>query len=150
MSGIEVAGLILGALPLVLESVDAYRDGCRRVGTAFKKRKHVDKLARALGTQQLILNELIKSVIRESGCEDVSAFEDDAFIYLDNPDVQQQVGQFLGPRNTRVLIDELKASSETVRKVAKCISSLVPGFQVRLAAISTTKNNVNTAPGARR
>jgi predicted GTPase len=96
------------------------------------------------------LNELIKSVIRESGCEDVSAFEDDAFIYLDNPDVQQQVGQFLGPRNTRVLIDELEASSETVRKVAKCISSLVPGFQVRLAAISTIETNVNTAPGTRR
>jgi hypothetical protein len=31
MSGIEIAGIALGVLPIVLHSVDAYKDGIRRV-----------------------------------------------------------------------------------------------------------------------
>ncbi|KAI7778761.1 hypothetical protein LA080_001828 [Diaporthe eres] len=129
MSGIEVAGLVLGALPLVLKSVDAYRGGFRRFGTTFNKRKHVEKLARALLLQQRTLEELIKSVVLASGCEDVLALDDDPVGYLKNPDVQEQVEEYLGPKSTSFLVDELEVNSEAVGKVARRISGLVPGGQ---------------------
>ncbi|KAK7711995.1 hypothetical protein SLS64_005266 [Diaporthe eres] len=119
MSGIEVAGLVLGALPLVLKSVDAYRDGFRRFGTTFNKRKHVEKLARALLLQQRTLEELIKSVVLASGCEDVLALDDDPVGYLKSPDVQEQVEEYLGPKSTSFLVDELEINSEAVGKGPK-------------------------------
>lgn len=130
MAGIEVAGLVLGALPLLLKSVDVYRDGFRRFGSAFKKRKHVEKLGRALLLQHQTLEELIKSVALGSGCEDVWALESDPVGYLNNPEVQAQVEEFLGPKHTIFLISELQANHEATKKVAKCISGLVPSYQV--------------------
>ncbi|POS71670.1 hypothetical protein DHEL01_v209938 [Diaporthe helianthi] len=97
MSGIEIAGLVLGALPLVLK--------------------------------QHTLEELTKSVVLASGCEDALGLDDDPISYLNNADVQEQVEEFLGSKNTSVLTEELEANSESVGKVARCISGLVPGLQ---------------------
>lgn len=138
MSGIEVAGLVLGALPLVLKSVDAYRDGFRRFGTTFNKRKHVEKLARALLLQQRTLEEVIKSVVLASGCEDVLALDDDPLGYLKKPDVQEQMEEYLGPKSTSFLVDELMVNIEAVGKVVRRISGLVPGGQVNTTANFTT------------
>lgn len=148
MSGIEVAGLVLGALPILLKSVDTYRDTFRRFGTTFNKRKHVEKLARALLLQERTLEELVKSVVLASGCEDVLTLDDDPMSYLSNPDVQEQVEEYLGPKSTKILIDELEANSEAVRKVARCISGLVPGSRVNNTANYTTGTNFDTALGA--
>lgn len=150
MSGIEVAGLVLGALPVLLKSVDAYRDSFRRFGTTFNKRKHVEKLARAILLQQRTLEELIKSVVLASGCEDVLTLDDDPIRYLNNPDVQEQVEEYLGPKSTKFLVAELEANSEAVRKLARCISGLVPGSRVNNIANYNTGSNSNTAPGPQR
>lgn len=131
MAGIEVAGLVLGALLILLKSVDVYRDGFRRFGSAFKKRKHVEKLSRALLLQQQTLEELIKSVALGSGCEDAWALESDPVSYLNNPEVQAQVEEFLGPKNTIFLINELKANYAATKKVAIYISRLVLSNQVQ-------------------
>lgn len=145
MSGIEVAGLVLGAIPLVVKSVDAYRDGFRRFGTTFNKRKHVEKLARALLLQQRILEEVIKSIVLASGCEDVLALYDDPVGYLKNLDVQEQMVEYLGPNSTSFLVDELMVNIEAVGKVVRCISGLVPGGQVNTTT-NFTRSIVLTAP----
>ncbi|KAG8161123.1 hypothetical protein KVR01_009387 [Diaporthe batatas] len=129
MSGLEIAGLVLGALPFVLKSVDAYRDGFRRIGTTFNKRQHVAKLARALRLQQHTLEELIKSILLDSGFEDALALDDDPVGFLNDSEVQEQVEDYLGLKNTSFLIDELTANIEAVGKVARCISGLVPGLE---------------------
>lgn len=139
MSGIEVAGLVLGVLPLVLKSVDAYKNGLDtrgRFGTVFKKRKHVEKLARALLHQQSLLEQLIKSIALESGCEGFLALQildENPILYLENTDVQEQVEQYLGPTNSTLLMKELQLVSETVRKIARAISGLVPSTKVTTA-----------------
>lgn len=130
MSGIEIAGLVLGALPLILKSVDAYRDGFRRIGTTFNRRQHVAKLARALRLQQHTLEELIKSILLDSGFEDALGLDDDPIGFLNNSDVQEQMEDYLGLKNTSFLIEELMANTKAVGKVARCISGLVPGLQV--------------------
>lgn len=150
MSGIEVAGLVLGALPLVLKSVDAYREGFRRFGTTFNKRKHVEKLARALLLQQRTLEELIKAVVLASGCEDVLALDDDPVGYLKNPDVQEQVEEYLGPKSTSFLVDELELNSEAVGKVARRISGLVPGRQVNITVNCFRETSSDITAGAER
>lgn len=98
MSGLEVVGIALGSIPIVLHFVDVYKSSIRRVGTTIWKRKHVEKLARALLLQQQILEETVKSVVLTCGCENVGALEEDPFGYFSNGDVRERVEDYLGPK----------------------------------------------------
>ncbi|KAH6867305.1 hypothetical protein B0T10DRAFT_572978 [Thelonectria olida] len=122
----EVAGIALGVLPILLRSVDAYRDSIRRVGTMIRRRKHVETLARALLLQQQILEETVKAVILASGCEDVQALDEDPFAYFNNDDVQEQLEDYLGPKNSMAFVGLLTTNNDIAKKVAKNISGLVP------------------------
>lgn len=131
MSGFEIVGIALGVLPIVLHSVDAYKDSIRRVGTTIRKRKHVEKLARALLLQQQILEETVKSVILACGCENVGALEEAPFGYFNDEEVRERVEDYLGPKNSMAFVGLLTANNDIVKKVAKNISGLVPAHQVR-------------------
>lgn len=130
MSGLEAAGILLGVLPIVLRSVDVYKDSIRRVGTTIRKRKHVEKLARALLLQQQILEETVKSVVLASGCENVEALDEDPFGYFNNEDVRETVEDYLGPKNTIAFTGLLTENNQIVQKVAENISGLIPAHQV--------------------
>ena len=131
MSGFEILGIALGVLPIVLQSVDVYKDSIRRVGTTIRKRKHVEKLARALLLQQQILEETAKSVVLACGCENVGALEETPFGYFSDEDVRERVEDYLGPKNSIAFVGLLTANNEVVKKVAKNISGLVSARQVR-------------------
>ena len=131
MSGFEVVGIALGILPIVLRSVDVYKDNIRRVGTTIRKRKHVERLARALFLQQQILEETVKSVVLVCGCENVGALEEDPFAYFSNEDVRERIEDYLGPKNSIAFVGLLTANNDIVKKVAENISGLVPAQQVR-------------------
>ena len=131
MSGFEIVGIALGVLPIVLQSVDVYKDSIRRVSTTIRKRKHVEKLARALLLQQQILEETVKSVVLACGCENIGALEEDPFGYFRSEDVRERVEDYLGPKNSIAFIGLLTANNDIVKKVAKNISGLVPVHQVK-------------------
>jgi hypothetical protein len=57
----------------------------------MKKRKYVEKLARALLMQQQILEETLKSIILASGCQDVISITEDSLEYFSSEDIQEQV-----------------------------------------------------------
>ena len=130
MSGIEAVGIALGVLPIVLQSVDEYKDRIRRIGTAIRKRNHVEKLARALLLQQQILEEVIKAVSLACGCENVDALEADPLEYFGDESVRERIEDYLGPKNSIALVELLKANNDIVKKVAKNLSGLVPAHQV--------------------
>lgn len=130
MSGLEVVGIALGSIPIVLHFVDVYKSSIRRVGTTIWKRKHVEKLARALLLQQQILEETVKSVVLACGCENVGALEEDPFGYFSNGDVRERVEDYLGPKNSIAFAGLLTANNNIVKKVAKNISGLIPAHQV--------------------
>ena len=131
MSGFEIVGVALGILPIVLKSVDVYKDSIRRVGTTIRKRKYVEKLARALLLHQQILEEIVKSVVLACGCVNVGDLEEDPFGYFSNEEVQERVEDYLGPKNSIAFVGLLTTNNDVVKKVAKNISGLVPAHQVR-------------------
>lgn len=150
MSGFEVVGITLGVLPIVLQSVDVYKDSIRRVGTTIRKRKHVEKLARALLLQQQILEETVKSVVLACGCENVGALEEDPFGYFSNEDIRERVEDYLGPKNSIAFVSLLTANNAIVKKVAENISGLVPTYQVRLPFPNPMATMLSTAAGTDR
>ena len=131
MSGFEVVGVTLAILPIVLYSVDAYKDSIRRVGTTLRKRKYVEKLARALLLQQQILEETVKIVVLATGCDNIAALEDNPFEYFGSEDVRERVEDYLGQKNCIAFICLLTANNDILKKVAKNLSGLVPSHQVR-------------------
>ena len=156
MSGFEVVGVALGVLPIVLRSVDVYKESIRRVGTTIRKRKHVEKLARALLLQQQILEETVKAVILSCGCENVGALEEDPFEYFSNSDIRERVEDYLGPKNSIAFIGLLTTNNNIIRKVAENLSGLVPGHQVNLSLSTPTairhrsRSVLSTATGTNR
>ena len=130
MSGIEVAGLLLGALPVLFEAVDFYRTGIQRSKIFFGKRTVVNKLALALLLQQQTLTETIKSILTRSGCEEVWRLEADPIACLQDVNVKQQVLEYLGADNHATFIWALEQSNEVAQRVARNLAGLVPAVKV--------------------
>jgi len=94
MSGVEIAGAVLGALPVLIEAVvDLYKN---RVRFALQKRQYVAKLARSLFFQKQILEKIVRSLIIASGCEDISLLDEVQLEYSTDPAIQEQEQDFLG------------------------------------------------------
>ncbi|KAL4911447.1 hypothetical protein BDW74DRAFT_142924 [Aspergillus multicolor] len=127
MSGIEVAGLLLGALPILFAAVDSSKNTIDRGKLLFRTRSYVKKLADALLLQQQILAETTRSLLLASECSDVHLLEVDPAGYLSQKSIQEDLSDYLGPANARALNTTLNTSKEAVQKIASFLSGLVPG-----------------------
>jgi hypothetical protein len=132
MSGIEVAGLVLGALPILFQALGCYRDSLGMVKLFFRERKYIDKLAHALLLQKQMLEETVRSIIIESGCRGVPDLFDNPYDYFSNPETQKTITNYLGLENTRALNGALFQIKEIIKKLAGSISGLVPAINVSI------------------
>lgn len=74
MSGLEVAGLVLGAIPIVIWSLEHYkttRDYWRR---SRSKRLLIDRMIKALHEQRTLMEVDLQVLSRAAGVEDVGRF----------------------------------------------------------------------------
>jgi hypothetical protein len=131
MSGIEVAGIILGVIPLLVEGLGTYKKGIKSIRTGFQKKKEVEKLCRALRHQQRLLEELLKSVLLHSGCLVPSEFSGKTQLILLDPELQAAVREYLG-ENYDVLIDALQECEEVIEQLVHKITKLVPSIKASL------------------
>lgn len=125
MSGIEVAGLVLGALPILLKAVEQYRGTIQAGVRFFRKRKYVERLASALLFQQGTLIEVLRNLLINSGCSDVARLDVAPFEYLKNSRIQEHLHDYLGAEIDAALTSTLQQSLITVRRIASNISGLV-------------------------
>jgi len=131
MSGVEVVGLLLGAIPLLFPVLDHYKSGLSRIGAGFRKRKHIEKLVRALRLQQQTLVEILKSVLLSSGCGDLPDDQAEFRALLARGDVQEDIMDYLGKENHTAFLDALEECSTSLQQVTKKIAGVVPGLKVR-------------------
>ena len=123
MSGFEVAGVVLGALPLIVAAVDLSKENYKYF---FRKRKYVEKLALALRFQQQHMVEITRSILISSGCEDVYRLDSDPVAYLSDDAVQAQVLDYLGEDNFAVFAESIQDCHQTVKEVAANMAGLLP------------------------
>ncbi|CAN9280599.1 unnamed protein product [Alternaria alternata] len=126
MSGIEVAGLVLGALPILVKAVEQYRGTIQAGMRFFKKRIYVEKLALALNFQKGVLTEALRKLLIHSGCSDVARLDVAPFEYLGDSQIQKHLHDYLGAEIDAALTTTLQQSLVTVRRIAINISGLVP------------------------
>ncbi|KAI1362082.1 hypothetical protein F5Y08DRAFT_341997 [Xylaria arbuscula] len=75
MSGFEIAGVVLGAIPLVISALEHYKAGKGVAATFFKWRDQLDTLICRLKLQQCLLYFNLIELLRDAGVED--AIEED-------------------------------------------------------------------------
>ncbi|KAM7218470.1 hypothetical protein V8F06_006074 [Rhypophila decipiens] len=127
MSGFEIAGVVLGALPVLFACVDLPKQGARRSLLIFRKPAYIDKLARALLLQKQIIAENIKSLACAAGCENVWLVDEDPVAYLNDEVVQDHILDYLGFENYTALSAVLDQSHGVLKGITEKIQGLVPG-----------------------
>ncbi|GAB1316325.1 hypothetical protein MFIFM68171_06535 [Madurella fahalii] len=126
MSGFEVAGVVLGALLILISAVEWSKKGIARGIIFFRKRRYVEKLALALLSQRQHLSEIIKSILIRSGCKEVSRLEDDPIGYLKDDAIRDQVLDYLGEENFAAFSGLILHCRQIIKGVAMKTAGLVP------------------------
>ena len=127
MSGLEVAGLVLGAVPLLLHATDKLKDSFR---AAIRSRTYINKLTLALLLQQSILIEVVRSLLINGGYEDLWRLDDDPVGCLKDPEARECISGLLGPAKNVAFTEVLNQTQLAVKEVAKHISGLLPASTV--------------------
>ncbi|KAK6510123.1 hypothetical protein TWF481_004837 [Arthrobotrys musiformis] len=125
----EVAGLVLGALPIIYGAVQVYKDGKKGGNRFFRKRNEVKKLANSLLFHKGMLTEDIRKLLINSGCEDVLDLDENPFDYLMDPDIQGQLRSYLGVETEDAFVARLNEACKSIKKITISIAGLVPGVK---------------------
>jgi len=129
MSGVEVAGLVLGAVPILIEAIDVYKSGIIKVRSSVKKREVIGKLGRALRSQKIIIEAITRNVLAQSGCDNVAGANDAQLRnMLQDKQTQEMVDEFLGTDNAQVFSDALVDCMADVSHATIGLASLVPAL----------------------
>ncbi|KAF2875880.1 hypothetical protein BDV95DRAFT_603280 [Massariosphaeria phaeospora] len=132
MSGIETAGLVLGAVPLILASLEFYAKGIAVTRRCLKYEQQFNSLINELRTENVIctntLNLLLKGIVKQ---QDMAEFlvdprgkrwKDAEF----DKRLQQRLGNSYGPY--MATIGQLNHSAEIFRQKLKLDESWKPQF----------------------
>ncbi|KAF7555321.1 hypothetical protein G7046_g6578 [Stylonectria norvegica] len=124
MSGLEIVGVVVGALPLLIFAVEILKDGTKAV---MKSRLHLEKLSLALLFQQSMLTETIRCLLDAS--DSTGRFLDDTPAEaLKDPKAWELLEDYLGPTNIDSFTGVLIQAECDIDKVTRSIGSLLPGY----------------------
>lgn len=131
MSGIEIAGLVLGALPLVVSALDKYKTA----GNAFKRfawkwRYEIGCLSRCVKTQHVLYRNSLRILLAAAG-EDLLAGSDPADL-LAQPAVQARLAKYLEEADTiEVFVDVVERYKSSLDVLIQRLGHVKKGSQVR-------------------
>lgn len=81
MSGLEILGLILGAMPILISALEGYQKLGKKRDAFRRKSMHIDRMIRALDWQQKLIRSDVRLVLRNAGLDvndDVGDEEEEA------------------------------------------------------------------------
>ncbi|KAL4788602.1 hypothetical protein BJX76DRAFT_353048 [Aspergillus varians] len=124
MSGLEVAGVVLGAIPIVIAAIDIYRE--RQVRIAFRnKEPHILRFIQALKAQHYLLQHDIERILDGAGVEqNISSSQISSSVFSDST-VRAAVKGSLG-KHANVYFDAVQACHMVLADVVGSIEGLGP------------------------
>lgn len=103
LTGVEIAGLVLAALPLLISAVEHYNDGLHPIKVFFQKQDELDRFLRALDEQKTFLRlsliELFgadETILTDEQIEALQDDSDDLKTLWEDKMLQAEVKQKLG------------------------------------------------------
>ncbi|KAK9852668.1 hypothetical protein MYU51_007793 [Penicillium brevicompactum] len=127
MSGIEIVGVVLGALPLITSLIDQYRVS-KRIYKVFRyKEPYIDQLIQSLRTQNFFLETDILVILKETFGQDfvqsIPDFTQASSTLFEDPEVSSRIEEYLGDGYTHYKA-ALSRCEEILSGIAENISGL--------------------------
>lgn len=119
MSGLEVSGLVLGAIPLLISALEHYKSGRGAVATFMKFHGQLDTLIYRLKLQKTFFYLNILDLLRNAGVEEAmntDLSEEDCIRILRNAKSSNEVQEYLGTRHLYETFIEILSRYETCLK----------------------------------
>ncbi|KAL8669620.1 MAG: hypothetical protein Q9168_005795 [Polycauliona sp. 1 TL-2023] len=138
MSGIEAAGLVLGAIPIVIGALESYKTTRKMWHQFLNKSLFVDRLINALQEQRLLIELDLQFLLRAAGCEDDTIARLDTsgcYELLLDEELAEPVRQYLGRVYEKYQV-ALARCERIVDDIAQCIG----GLRTRDPSPQTHKN----------
>ncbi|KAL1636601.1 hypothetical protein SLS56_001186 [Neofusicoccum ribis] len=124
MSGVEVAGLVLGTLPLLIEAIKAYADGVSTVERYLKYEVPLRNLHRALGAEYVIYQntceELLNGLV-ENNDERTALLEQPGGPGWRKPALERKLNQRLSRAYTAYVetMEDMEFAVSEIKKLLK-------------------------------
>ena len=132
MSGLEIAGVILGAVPVTIAALTQYKTAHEMLRYFNHKSVYIDRLVQALEEQKFCLETELDIVLRAAGFgqQDTSATDaEHLHTILIRSDVAEELGRYLG-RGYEPYRKALLRCETSLEEIVRSIGGLVPGSQV--------------------
>ncbi|KAL8974342.1 MAG: hypothetical protein Q9197_001414 [Variospora fuerteventurae] len=100
MSGLEAAGLVLGAIPIIIWSLEKYKTTREIWRRSRNKALLVDRMINTLQEQQFLIKADLQILLRTAGVEDVETSGMDRSYYREHlvkPRITKALMRYLGP-----------------------------------------------------
>jgi hypothetical protein len=121
MSGIEVAGLVLGALPILISALEGYSKGLQPLKTFFKGHKpQLMALIRCLKHQKFLFRQNMRRLLLAAAPieEHDLAKSEDVLTFMGRDDITKSVEQYLADDHSldffADILDEYKKYLEAI------------------------------------
>ena len=135
----EVAGLVIGVLPLAITALSCYQTGKKMSDNVRKRKMHIQSLVRALKGYETILKLNIEWILKSTNAYD--DYEGQGLEILQDVDVQEGIVKFLSKSGT----ESLGAALMEVHEILEHIAEGVEGFLNGSALSTLSVNNVREA-----
>ena len=122
MSGLEIAGIVLGAVPLVISALERYKTGQSTLAAMIKYQGQLDRLLYQLKVQQTVFYFDILQLLRNAAIEEVEDRTDispeDCLSILQNNKNGGRLQEYLGI-HYGTFLDILQRYEDCLKKIAK-------------------------------
>ena len=131
MSGIEVAGLVLGALPLVISALDAYKAGRTHFSVWRRHGEFLDILISQLRMQEVFFQGHIEVLLKSAGTDSIviEALKSSNGKLMHSTDGDEDLRDFLGSAYD-TLLHVLRLYRGTMESIACKLQGSVDDFNV--------------------
>lgn len=132
MSGFEVTGGILGAIPVIISALEQYKK-TRETWRRFRQKAlYIDRLIQALEEQKVLIETDLNLLLRAVGFENddvVAMGSDSCHDCLRDSEIATEIEQYLG-QSYRPYYKALSHYEVALEEIARKIGGLVPSSQV--------------------
>lgn len=127
----EVAGLLIAAVPLMISALKQYTEARRGVHQFRRTSLYLSRLIQALREQKFLLKTDLEQLLLAAGSEDDIMSDDhgDPQAFVLRSDVAAKLGSYMG-KAYDPYIQALGLCEESVKEVVKRIWECVPGCEV--------------------
>lgn len=128
----EIAGLVLGAVPLVITALRCYKSGKDFTSLVLNRKRHIESLVRALQGYDAILELNLIWLLKAVATFEAHHTRSDIPYLIQNAETIERMEEFLGMKGSEAFQNAVLQAQEVIESVALAIKGFLPEDQVSL------------------